>query len=566
MRPAADLFTASAPPGRWRLPAGLDLALARRLRPRAVVAAIVVLISAVVLSVLGLAVQAANEYEARRARSAVLTALEEEFDGLARLTSDYAFWDEAVDELAGDPDPRWADANIGSYLAEHFGIDASYVVSPEGRVVLAFLDGEPVGNGESPFAGADFASLIGATAGAGAVPRADGAVLVARGEAYVGYASRITGHTAEGLRNPASGTRLLVLMRRLDAAMLEKFRRIADAVEVRLNVGDRPVAGKGGASPVEFGLPGLDNASAVHAFLMPRRPGDVVLAEIAGPLTILLLTLAGFGVLLIRYVERLQAQQMALAHAHAQAERASRAKSEFLARMSHELRTPLTAVIGFSEIIKDEFLGAIGQREYVEYAGDIHDSGLLLLTLINDVLDMSKIEAGAMELCEEAFDAGRLAGDACKLLRERAASAGIDLSVLPPDPPVGAVGDRRLLLQVLINLVSNAVKFTEAGGTVKVSGERTGGGGVRLLVADSGIGIEAQHLDAVFHPFFQVEGASSRRQTGTGLGLSISRAIMRAHGGDLTIASEPGRGTVAVMEIPAWRVAAVPSTKGEVSV
>ncbi|WP_207461494.1 ATP-binding protein [Azospirillum sp. SYSU D00513] len=239
------------------------------------------------------------------------------------------------------------------------------------------------------------------------------------------------------------------------------------------------------------------------------------------------------------------------------AERAHRMKSEFLSNMSHELRTPLNAIIGFAQVLE---LGnpRTGPATVLEYARDIRISGEHLLSIINDVLDMSKLEAGTMMLRESEFDLGRIVLQWTQILREQAREKGLDLQVEVPREPLPLRGDERLLRQVLLNLVSNAIKFTESGGTIRVGADRTGDGGFRITVADTGIGIAPEHTRQVFEPFFQVESASTRRFSGTGLGLSISLAIVNLHEGTLTLDSPSGKGTVATVMLPERRKAAAP--------
>ncbi|MCW2239852.1 ATP-binding protein [Azospirillum canadense] len=236
------------------------------------------------------------------------------------------------------------------------------------------------------------------------------------------------------------------------------------------------------------------------------------------------------------------------------AERANRMKSEFLSNMSHELRTPLNAIIGFAEVLERN--GAVPEPVRIDYARDIRLSGEHLLAIINDVLDMSKLDAGAMILHESVCDLRRLVGAAGNMLREQARAAGVTLRVMVPEEPLPVLGDERLLRQVVLNLVSNAIKFTGCGGTVDVAVVRAEAGGLQVTVIDNGVGIAPEHLPNIFQPFYQVDGTASRQRGGTGLGLPISRAIMRMHDGQLEITSAPGVGTIAVVILPAARCAA----------
>jgi signal transduction histidine kinase len=260
----------------------------------------------------------------------------------------------------------------------------------------------------------------------------------------------------------------------------------------------------------------------------------------------------GFVVTYTDVTEQKQAEA-ALRRAAAEAEAASRAKSQFLATMSHELRTPLNAVIGFSEALIHEAARPDPKR-VEEYASAINEAGRHLLSLINDILDVARIEAGRMELAEDRVDLARLAQTTLRLLDPAARTASVALELAVPNDLPAVRGDERRLRQILLNLVSNAVKFTGAGGSVRVAARLDQDGGIELRVIDTGIGIAEQDLERVFQPFVQLDSSLSRRYQGSGLGLFLSRALAQAHGGSLHLESTPGRGTTAVLRLPAARI------------
>jgi signal transduction histidine kinase len=236
------------------------------------------------------------------------------------------------------------------------------------------------------------------------------------------------------------------------------------------------------------------------------------------------------------------------------AERASEVKSMFLANVSHELRTPLNAIIGFSELMVGEMMGPLGNDKYRSYARDIHDSGSHLLAVINDILDLSKAEAGKLELEESWFAVHGVVAAACRLLRQRAAAGQLTLVVnVPADLPL-LHADERKLKQVLLNLLANAIKFTKPGGRVALTVTVTSAG-IDFAVEDSGIGIPADYLDRVLLPFVQVDNSLSRPHQGTGLGLPLVKAIAELHGGWLRLESKEGVGTTASVLLPAERLA-----------
>jgi PAS domain S-box-containing protein len=258
-----------------------------------------------------------------------------------------------------------------------------------------------------------------------------------------------------------------------------------------------------------------------------------------------------FEGMVLDVTERRRAEE-ALARARA-AEEGSRLKSEFLANMSHELRTPLNAVIGFSEAMLAGLGGKLEERGR-DYVGDIAESGRHLLDLINDILDLSKIEAGKLELDEEAVDLAAAALASERIIAPRARQAGVALvaSVDPALPPVR--GDERRLRQILLNLLSNAVKFTPSGGEVRVEAKRTRDGGIELTVADTGIGMRPEDIPLALELFRQVDGALNRRFEGTGLGLPLVKSLAALHDAAFRIESAPGAGTRAILSLPRARV------------
>jgi len=238
-----------------------------------------------------------------------------------------------------------------------------------------------------------------------------------------------------------------------------------------------------------------------------------------------------------------------------EAETANRAKSEFLATMSHELRTPLNAIIGFSEMIKDETLGPDAVERYREYAQDIHFSGQHLLSLINDILDLSKVESGSEELHDDVIDVPTLLGSVDRLVRHRAEKGEIKLEQDVPGDLPGLAVDERKVKQILVNLLTNAIKFTEPGGTVTLKAWCRLDSGFVFQITDTGIGIEPKDIPKALSRFGQVDSALSRKQMGTGLGLPLSKALTELHGGSLDLQSQPGIGTTVTVRFPAARIA-----------
>jgi len=254
-----------------------------------------------------------------------------------------------------------------------------------------------------------------------------------------------------------------------------------------------------------------------------------------------------------RDITQRKRDEEALIAAKLDAEAANHAKSQFLATVSHELRTPLNAVIGFSETIQAEVFGPIGNSRYGEYVGLIHSAGEQLRNLIEDILDVARIETGNAPLAEEEFDPVPLLRSTARLVEGSAASQKVALAVEMPAVLPRVIGDSLRLRQIVLNLLSNAVKFTPEGGSARLA-VRVCDEGLELVVSDTGIGISKSDLENIWRPFFQADSSLSRRYGGTGLGLAIVRHFVAAHGGAISLASTLGQGTVVRVILPVERL------------
>ena len=302
-----------------------------------------------------------------------------------------------------------------------------------------------------------------------------------------------------------------------------------------------------------------DAEEAVRRRLEQIRRGDLTMAEVYranGRVVEIRRSPMPDGGTLCTYADITERKRVEsdLRRAKDEAELASRSKTEFLANMSHELRTPLNAIIGFSDILMGQIFGPLGDTRYSDYARDIRDSGLHLLNLINDVLDVSKVEFGKVELIEETVDIVAVVESCARLMRDRADTAGIRLVQELPAGLPQLQGDSRRLKQILLNLLSNAVKFTPSGGRVTIRASYHAQDGFRLVVEDTGIGIAKADLEKAMRPFGQIDSRLARKYQGTGLGLPLARSMAELHGGKLELESAPSQGTTATIWLPAGRV------------
>lgn len=389
---------------------------------------------------------------------------------------------------------------------------------------------------------------------------------------YRGVATDVTGEIAFREQTKSDGERIATAMDHLDETMAlfdshdrlvfcnEAFRdlnrRIIDLIQpgvtfeelIRANMQTGYFDGVVTTTPEEF------IQQRLRQFHESDGPVDMVLGDGSWVRINAQLLANGERVLAVSDITGLKRAEADLHAAKEQAEQASRAKSMFLANMSHELRTPLNAISGFSEIIQQELFGPLGDAHYGEYASDIHASGQHLLAIINDILDLSRIEEGQDELEESENVIADVIQACLPLVRERAVAAKVRIELeIASDLPAVMI-DLRRMKQILINLLSNAIKFTEAGGYVRVGAGVEPSGNMIVAVSDSGIGMRPEDIPRALEPFGQIDSSLSRSYEGTGLGLSLARQLTEAHGGELLISSELNTGTTVQIVLPSERV------------
>jgi signal transduction histidine kinase len=310
-----------------------------------------------------------------------------------------------------------------------------------------------------------------------------------------------------------------------------------------------PVRRGGDSGSIEGVAEIYTDVTDVYAHI--QRVGLAHTAIVGAAFLVVFLLLIGVVWRAERVIHKQHRRNLDLVANAARAEAASRAKSEFLANMSHELRTPLNAIIGFSSILKDEAFGPIGSGRYKEYAGDICNAGNHLLNVINDVLDLVKVDSGKMAVHAAPVDLRATAMSVAKLMEAEAAAGGIAVSMEVESGLAPIISDDTKIRQILMNLLSNAIKFTQSGGRVTLGVAQTAGGRqTRIRVADTGIGMREEDVPIALAPFGQIDSALNRKHAGTGLGLPLSQRLARLLGGDLEVESSPGDGTTVTVILP----------------
>jgi signal transduction histidine kinase len=458
-------------------------------------------------------------------------------DQLANQNKDYAWWDDSVAFTKGKRTVNWADENVGRYLQKAFGVTGSFVTDPEGNTIYQSSALEPPLHSPDArgFLGAnadEYFAKVQATSMAESIPVI---THVAReGTVFLVSAAAITPERPTASEQVRHKRPLLILYKVLAPDVVGRLGKSFLLSDLEVVAGtDIP------ATKPYVRL--KDHNGTMVAFMCwtPGRPGDLLFTELLPRVSIAIVLLLAATMVVFFSWWRTAAE-------------ASDAKSRFLAKMSHELRTPLNPIVGLSEAMTMELFGPLAAN-YKDYAGDIHRSGRHLSEIVEGILDVSRIEAGEMELVESDIDLYALIGK-LPVVNAPASNAGELRWEVPAGLPK-LRGDELRVRQVLLNLISNALKFSD-GKPVTASVEFKDGA-IRFVVADQGVGIAAADLKTLFKPFVQLGNDAMTRSRGTGLGLVVARELMALHGGTLDLASRPGVGTRAIMAFPPSRTVTV---------
>lgn len=535
--------------------------------PRYPILSVVALIAGVVvltLLLVGIAAESQNRFAIQSAQHLAGSALRVEIERGEGFVGDYSFWNDSAQHLVVARDRKWAADNIGASVIENLGMSASLLIDGAGRAMFATIDGIEQGADAGTRLSEELGQLVQAARdGAGRPgdrPSVVSSFLMLDGALALAAAAAIKWEDARPLPLAQGGPATLVFVRRVDAGMLRRF-------EERYLLAGTHLAPPGTASADSVPILSIGGRELARLAWTGSRPGTELIEELAFPALGIVVLAAGLLTLITqrarRSAEELSRSHLQLAiHAAAlkdstralraalsDAATANAAKSDFLARMSHELRTPLNAILGFSELIAAQFHGAAAER-YQEYGRMIHLSGGHLLSLINDILDLSKIEAGGFELLEEDVDLDAILEQCLALLAPTVDAKRLRLTYSPATVRLHA--DPRAIKQIVLNLLSNAVKFTPEGGEVRVAAADEAGG-ITITVADTGCGMSRDDLARVFRVFGRSRATIARDGEGTGLGLNIAKGLAELHGGSLTLRSRPAAGTTAEVWFPASR-------------
>lgn len=475
---------------------------------------------------------------------------------------DYAWWTDAVRKLVDTPDAGWAYEHIGRTTYESIGVTLVAVIDASDKLTFTFFRGAHTRIDLSPDNVVGLGTLI---AAARAAPMSEpipisGFVSVGD-QVYSVSVAALTVALPEEIRADEKPRSVLVFGRLLDT---EAVAAIAADHRIR---GLTLVGTEAVGQRTSYQLTTADGTTVGALAWAPERPGNDMIRELIPPVGATITGLAALSLIIIWQIRAvdgarrqnehhlgvIEAANRELISARDEAQQANRVKSQFLAVMSHELRTPLNAIIGFSEIMQSEIYGPLGDSRYKQYLQDIQSSGDHLLSIINDILDLSKIESGRWELQEEDIDLSRLLTSVRTFVQARITSSGLSFDCDKAAELPTLRGDRRALMQILLNLLSNAIKFTPKGGRIALRAELGSDNCLRFTVSDTGIGIAAKDIARALSTFGQVDDSWSRRYEGAGLGLPISRALVRLHGGTLDLTSQPGVGTTVTIHMPPAR-------------
>lgn len=523
------------------------------------VGALVLFAVALAGGALWLAVVEIDRTAARSSNRLARTAIEDVTRDMGLLAKDYAYWDVTIENVLVDLDRPWAENDLGTYISETFGVTGTIVIDEADGVAFSWThpDRPAFPDDAAGRVVGDLAAVIG-QARASPMDNPDGLPCLVRTAMglYVAGVAAITPEKPTLEELEPRPRPILIVLRPLDDAWLARTAERFALSDLRI-VFDLETA-----SEQAVHLFRSDGTEVAILDWEPPKAGLDALRDLAVPAVVLLILALAAGAVVITRAMQAQhalvsrAQDLADANsdlvnrdqqvrsALQRAEHATRAKSAFLARISHEIRTPLTAIIGFSQILKLQHRANQEKTREQEYAEIIHESSQHLLALVNDLLDLSKIESGGFEINESWVDIAREIASIKTVLGVEADRKGVSLQIDVPDEVPALYADAKAIRQILTNLVSNALKFTPHGGQAVVRLEPAADGALSLAVADTGAGIDPQDQKTIWEPFTRARNPALSQAEGTGLGLYLVKMLAELHGAEVGLESEPGKGTV----------------------
>jgi signal transduction histidine kinase len=505
--------------------------------------ALILLVSLIVNLLVVAASAVQNRQSADTERHTLETILSTRFESLDAEARDNGIWNEGYQNLVVSRDLDWARGLYNESFYRDFGIDVLLLLNDSNQPLIALRRGETMSTGDAePYLSGPDAKeiLLRALAVPSDQPVPVHGYFSTNDRLYMATAVRVSPESPPYAKRSAHDV-VLVFMLAVDSAYLGMIEHDYGLTALSLTA---PTA------PHLLTLTALSGSIPAGLVWVPRRPGDAFLIMVWPPILLLSLLILVVSFLAIRKLRsNLREIKVALAAAAA----ASQAKSAFLASISHELRTPLNAVIGFSEIMVKQALGPLGAPSYLEFAETIRTSGNHLLQLIDDVLDLNNLDQRKLILEESRIDLADLVTRCVAMMKLEARQADIALNVNLPDALPALLADEKRVRQILLHVLSNAIKFNRNGGTVTISSQRHDHR-LKLVIADTGIGMAAEEIPIALERFGQVDSKITRSYTGSGLGLPLARELTELHGGELTIDSMRNIGTRVTVTFPADRV------------
>jgi signal transduction histidine kinase len=497
-----------------------------------------------IMSLAGLVTYALNQNAVTSSEHLFSTALSAKQERLGELLLEYGYWDEAVENLADTFDAGWATENLGPYLYKTLGVSQVHVLDGADASVFSSVEGEAVNVDPLAMFGAPLRALIAQARSVedNTAPVSASGIVKGDGLHHIMSTIRMTTYgTFQGKEVDISTDHVMIFAVAMDDDILAEISEGYLLPNLRISA-EAPALWESG-----FEILTPEAADPAYFVWQPPLPGTELLPNvIAGVIAI-------FGIMggaAFWFVRRARGAAMDLERALAAADNANNAKTDFLRNVAHEVRTPINAIIGFSEIMQRRLFGPLGSEKYEEYVDDISKTGSHMLTLVSDLLDLEKIEAGAIEVSVTEAPVDEALTEVVAMMRETARKNDIRLETELPEALPVPQSDPKLIRQMLLNLLGNAIKFTPQGGQVTCRAFVPEPHWIALQISDTGRGMHPHQIPKVLEPFGQIDGGASHVQRGSGLGLPITRKLAERLGGSLVLESAIDHGTTATIRLP----------------